>query len=249
MNRILLYEVEREVAQSTRFRVHGVRANHLATTLHAAVGMSFKVGLLDGPLGRGTVIETAADSTLLEVEFEADPVTRPQIDLVVALPRPKALKRLLPQIAAFGVDRLCLVNAARVEKPYFSTQYLEPAHYEPLLDEGLMQGAHTQRPRIQIERRFRPFVEDHLDEFCGEALRFVGDPGTEPRVPPAIGEARVVIAIGPDTGFVPFERDLLAARGFQPLRFAQSTLRVDTACIAALAAIDVLRRLRGNPVP
>ena len=54
----------------------------------------------------------------------------------------------------------------------------------------------------------------------------------------ALGGAPLILE-----AFVPFERELLATRGFRPLRFAQTTLRVDTACIAALAAIDLLRRL------
>jgi len=39
---------------------------------------------------------------------------RPGIDLLLAVPRPKALRKILPAAASLGVDRIVLVNAARV---------------------------------------------------------------------------------------------------------------------------------------
>jgi RsmE family RNA methyltransferase len=39
---------------------------------------------------------------------------------------------------------------------------------------------------------------------------------------------RLVLAIGPEGGWVPFERELLAAHGFSPLALGLRTLRTET---------------------
>jgi 16S rRNA U1498 N3-methylase RsmE len=44
---------------------------------------------------------------------------RPKVDLVLALPRPLRLERLLPVISCMGVGRLVLIGASKVEKGYF----------------------------------------------------------------------------------------------------------------------------------
>ena len=43
-------------------------------------------------------------------------------------------------------------------------------------------------------------------------------------------------------GFVPFEIEALSTAGFTPVSMGERTLRVDTATIALLAQIDLLRR-------
>jgi 16S rRNA U1498 N3-methylase RsmE len=44
---------------------------------------------------------------------------RPTVDLILALPRPQKLKRLLPIISSLGVDNIYLIGAKKVEKDYF----------------------------------------------------------------------------------------------------------------------------------
>ena len=54
---------------------------------------------------------------------------------------------------------------------------------------------------------------------------------------------RVVLAVGPEGGLLPYEVDAFAAAGFTPVSMGPRTLRVETACVALLAQIDLLRRL------
>jgi len=240
MNLILLSESDREADSRSRFTLRDARARHALAVLRACVGDTYVVGLRDGPCGRAVVVAIDEGALQLEVEFEPVEPTRPRFDLVIAMPRPKAWKRLLPQIAQFEVDRVVVVNAARVEKPYFSTQYLEREHYTPLLEEGLMQAKRTRVPSIFIEPLFRPFVEDRIDAWLGPGRRVVLDPAANSSLGTAIRsmhrDERIAIAIGPDTGFVPFEIDCLTNRGFVPASFGSSILRTDTAAVAAMGA-------------
>jgi RsmE family RNA methyltransferase len=241
VNLLLLQETDH--VAGARFRIDGPRARHVREVLGAGPGATLRAGLLDGPLGTATVAADDGEHVVLDLALEA-PATPPSgLELVLAIPRPKMLRRLLPQIAAMGVDSIVLLRTWRVEKPYLTAKVLEPETYRPLLHEGLMQGRSTREPKVRVEPLFRPYVEDRMaQEFAGARCLVAHPLATEPlaSVAPSPDE-RVVIAIGPEGGFVPFEIEALSAAGFTPVSMGERTLRVDTATIALLAQIDLLR--------
>ena len=99
--------------------------------------------------------------------LEPDTPPRPAIDLLLAAPRPKVMRRLWAQIAALGVGQIILTNAEKVERNYFDTHMLAPDTYRPLLIEGLQQARDTRLPSVSIHRRFRVLIEDELDRLLG----------------------------------------------------------------------------------
>ena len=115
---------------------------------------------LDGPRGVGTVQSISDDEIELRCCFEATIPSRPRIDVLLALPRPKVLRRLWAQFAALGVGQIILTNAERVERHYFDTHVLTSDCYRPLLVEGLQQARDTRLPIVSIHRRFKVLVED-----------------------------------------------------------------------------------------
>ena len=247
MNLILLEP--REVGSDGVVRVSDGRAAHLRNVLRVSAGQTVRVGLVDGPFGSATVTGLDDDGVGLRCTFEADPPPRPRVDLLLAVPRPKVLRRLWAQIAALGVGRVILTNAERVERPYFDTHFLDPAIYRPLLIEGLQQARDTRVPEVSIHRRFKPLIEDELEGLSGRALRLVAEPGGSKSVSETIraqtDARRVLLAIGPEGGWNAFELDLLGAQGFERVSMGPRTLRTDTACLALLAlAHDALSPLR-----
>jgi RsmE family RNA methyltransferase len=203
--------------------------------LRAGEGDVLRVGLVGGYVGTAAVLRLTGDELVLRPSFTDAPPPRPGIDLLLAIPRPKALRRVLPAAASLGVDRIVLVNAARVEKSYFDSKVLDPAAVRDLLVLGLEQGRDTQLPEVLLRERFRPFVEDELDALWPDAQRLVAHPGTGPA--PARRSPRAVVAIGPEGGWVPFEIDLLRARGFIPFTLGPRALRVEVALPYAVGAI------------
>jgi RsmE family RNA methyltransferase len=162
------------------------------------------------------------------------------VDVLLALPRPKVLRRLWAQIAALGVGRIVLTNAERVERHYFDTHVLTSECYRPLLVEGLQQARDTRLPIVSIHRRFRVLIEDDLDGLFGRGLRLVADPAAARPAAAIVRESvdeRVLLAVGPEGGWNGFEVQLLEAHGFQPVGMGVRTLRTDTACIALLALV------------
>src|SRR5438309_1383191 len=72
----------------------------------------------------------------------------------------------------------------------------------------------------------------HLREVLGPGERWLLHPGDDgPRQP---GQGRLALAIGPEGGWVPFERTLLEAQGFRTLGFGARTLRTETVVPFAL---------------
>ncbi len=202
--------------------------------LRAAGGDVLHVGLLGGRVGQGEVLQLSERELLLRVTLKEDPPPRPRIDLLLALPRPKALRKLLPAAASMGVDRIVLLNAARVEKSYFESKVF--AQVEELLLQGLEQARDTRLPEVLVRDRFRPFVEDELDALFPQGARLVAHPlgaGPAPH-----REGRALLAVGPEGGWVPFEIELLQQRGFAPFSLGPRPLRVEVAVPYALGALS-----------
>jgi RsmE family RNA methyltransferase len=166
------------------------------------------------------------------------------------VPRPKVLRRLWAQLAALGVGRLILTNAARVERNYFDSHVLDEQIYRPLLIEGLQQARDTRVPIVSVHRQFRKLVEDELDTLCPQHVRLVADPGDaeSPRdAARAAMDSRVLLAIGPEGGWNAFELELLRARGFERVSIGSRTLRTDTACVALLSLVHDGLAARATP--
>jgi RsmE family RNA methyltransferase len=236
MNLLLLRE--EDFLPDGTARLTGRRLLHAREVLRAAQGDVLRVGRLNGNVGTGEVLALDEAHLLLRCDLSTPPPERPGIDLLLALPRPKALRKVLPAAASLGVDRIVLINAARVEKSYFDSKAL--SQLDELLLLGLEQGRDTRPPQILVRERFRPFVEDELDAAFPDSSRLLAHPAAEGAAPRR--EGRVLLAIGPEGGWVPFEVKLLAERGFVPFTLGPRPLRVEVALPYALGALRSARQ-------
>jgi RsmE family RNA methyltransferase len=243
MNLLLLRD--EDFTEDGTVRLTGRRAAHAREVLRVEPGEALRVGRLGGLVGTGEVLESAPGLLRLRVSLTEPPPPRAGVDLLLAIPRPKALKRILPAVASLGVDRVVLVNAARVEKSYFDSKVLDPAFVEELLVQGLEQARDTRLPEVLVRERFRPFVEDELDALFGtQALRLLPHPpSTQPLAALGVqGAERVVLAVGPDGGWVPFEVELLEAHGFASFSLGSRVLRGEVAVPVLLGQVALLRQ-------
>lgn len=213
------------------------RATHLRRVLRVTPGQSVRVGMIDGPYGTGTVESVDERRVSLRCDFAGDIPSRPRVDVLLALPRPKVMRRLWAQLAALGVGRIILTNAGRVERDYFDTHILTEATYHPLLIEGLQQARDTRLPLVSIHRQFKILVEDQLHDLFSSGTRLTADPSGQASIAETLvtRDERVLLAIGPEGGWSEFELSLLAAHGFTAVGLGRRTLRVDTACVALLS--------------
>lgn len=237
MNRILFEPAEIAGDLAT---FGGARAEHVRTVLHGEVGQILKTGELDGPIGTGEIVEMG-ESIRVRVRHTDAPLP-PWVDLVLAPPRPRVLKRLLPQLATLGVGRIVLVGAKKVEKDFWGATLLKEEIYRPLLVDGLMQGCVSSRvPTLETRRNFRKFVTDELDARFPTASRLVAHPygadGGGAANGARSGAGRLLLAIGPEGGWTDEEVALLEAHGFARHSLGPRILRTDTATVALLAQL------------
>jgi RsmE family RNA methyltransferase len=239
---ILLLE-DREIAPDGTARLGGRRALHVATVLRAAPGERIVVGLLGGRIGEAEVRAVARDEVLLAVALDRAPPPPSPVSLLLALPRPKILRKVLQAAAAMGVKRVALVGSYRVEKSYFDSPLLAPAALQEQLLLGLEQGRDTVLPAVTVHRFFKPFVEDHLDATFAGAARLLAHPVDAPHVERvAVAAPRAVVAIGPEGGWTAYEAESLQARGFAPFSLGPRPLRVDQAVPFAVGQAEILLR-------
>lgn len=225
MNLLLL--LERDFVAADRVRLGDRRRDHAATVLGARTGDELRVGLVGGAVGSGRVLRLDAEALELEVVLDREPPPKLPLRLVLALPRPKVLRRVLQAVAALGVESLVLVNARRVEKSYWQSPFLESDAVSAQLLLGLEQAGDTRPPAVELRPRFKPFAEDELPALAAGTRALVAHPAGATPCPRAV-TSPVTLAIGPEGGFIPYEIDRLAAAGFMAVHLGPRILRVET---------------------
>ncbi len=209
--------------------IKGERARHMERVLAVQSGDCIRVGLINGPIGEGCVLAgNAAEGYRLSVVLNQSPPEPRPLMLVLALPRPKVLKRTLQLVAGLGVKHVILLNSARVEKSFWSTPWLaaESIHQQCL--EGLSQVRDTLVPRVELRHLFRPFVEDELPALMSGRRALLADPlGASPC--PYRLQQPALLLVGPEGGWVPFERALLEGMGVEMVHCGERILKVDWA--------------------
>jgi 16S rRNA (uracil1498-N3)-methyltransferase len=216
--------------------VRGKRAHHIATVHRAVPGKTLKAGLVGGRVGRAVVVSCDRDRVELDVELTADPPAPLPCTLVLALPRPIVLRRILAAVATFGIKRVLLVGGARVEKSYWMSPVLGDEAIREALVLGLEQGCDTVLPVVEQKQRFRPFAEDELAEIADGTLALVAHPGNGAPCP-RVEAGAVTLAVGPEGGYVDFELELLAEAGFQEVTLGTRPLRTEHAIPALLGRL------------
>ena len=210
------------------------RAIHICDVLKSTVGDQRRVGLRDGLQGQGEVTSIQDGAVHLSVELHDSPPPRHHFDLVLALPRPKMLRRIFRAVAEFGVQNLYLINSARVEKSYWQSPLLKADAIDQALIAGMERSRDTIAPRVHLCPRFRPFVEDQLIQICAGRPCWIADM----EAPVALSDRSTtpaVVMIGPEGGFVPFEIQLAEQIIAQRAHLGTRVLSVDTALTTVLA--------------
>jgi RsmE family RNA methyltransferase len=233
---LLLLE-DADLVGTDRAVLRGRRLRHLHEVHRAEAGDALRIGRLGGLMGEGRLLRLDASEAEIAIEsLDRPPPAKLPVTLLLALPRPKMLKRTLQTVASMGVAQLVLLNSYRVEKSFWQTPFLSPEALREQLILGLEQARDTVLPDVSIEKRFKPFVEDRLPQLAAGTLGLVGHPGDYPACPRAVEQA-VTLAIGPEGGWIPYEVARLQDAGLQPVQLGERILRVETAVPVLLSRL------------
>jgi len=235
MNLILLYQDD-FIENTDRVRLQDRRLKHVLEVHRASVGDELCVGVLNGQIGLGKVTLLSQSVLEMEVRLERAPPPALPLTLILALPRPKVLRRVLRSVSSLGVKKIVLLNCLRVEKSFWQSPLLSESSVKEQLILGLEQARDTVLPEVLFRPLFKPFVEDELPEMITGTLPLVAHPhGTAP-CPREVKRA-VTLAIGPEGGFIPYEIEKLIACGFNPVQMGERILSVETAVPALIAGL------------
>jgi 16S rRNA (uracil1498-N3)-methyltransferase len=245
-------------------RVGGRRARHVEKVLGLSPGDALQAGVVGGRMGTARVLSVGPDELVLAPVLDVDPPPPSPVSLLLALPRPKILRKVLAAVASMGVKRLVLVGSFKVEKSYWSSPLLAATGLRTELVAGLEQGRDTVLPEVTARRLFKPFLEDELDVLLPEPVRLLAHPteaepldalfrgGSPPSLSkgnppgdaaePPRDERRAALAIGPEGGWTEYEAARLREKGFRAFSLGPRVLRVDTAVPYAIAQAELWLR-------
>jgi 16S rRNA (uracil1498-N3)-methyltransferase len=238
----LLILTEKDRLSGDLFAIGGKRRRHIINVLRSSVGDSLGVGLVDGPTGSGVIESSEKGKFVLNCTWQEETaIDDPPVELILALPRPQTLKKVLQTAATMNVANIHIINANRVQQCYFNSSTMAPETIRKNLLEGLSQGKTTRLPKVTVNQRFKCFFEETLprliSDHSGEPLKLVADVDADTYINKSLlaNRSRIYLAIGPEGGWVPFELELMHQQGFVPITIGHWPLRVENAVVATLA--------------
>jgi RsmE family RNA methyltransferase len=212
------------------------RLQHLRQVLNAQPGDCIRVGEVGGLMGEATLLTIDQHSATLVAELHTTPPAKLPLTLVLALPRPKMLRRILRCVAELGVRELHLLNGYRVEKSFWQTPVLDSGAVRGYLLQGLEQARDTVLPEVHCHRRFKPFVEDRLPRMTAGREALLAHPGDYRPCPRGL-RGETLLVVGPEGGFIPYEVTKLQQAGCATVSLGPRILRVENAVTALLGRL------------
>ena len=194
--------------------------------LELKAGDTLKVGIQNGKRHLTQVVEVSETAVRIKPLYEEPVPAKLPVTLIVAMPRPKVLRRLIMDAVTLGVEKIILLHSYRVDKSYWQTPFLQQLDQYVTL--GLEQAGDTVAPKIEIYKRFKPFVEDQLPSLISaDCPAYVAHPYSDTQMPFAIQHPCTVV-IGPEGGFIPYEVELLVKNGCQAMSLGNRIIRTET---------------------
>jgi RsmE family RNA methyltransferase len=226
MNLLLLFP--EDLSADNQALISGRRLRHMHETLKSKQGDTLKVGLLNQQIGQAVITDLKEDSAKLEIEWQKAPPAALPLTLIIGLPRPKMLKRIIQTATTMGVKQIYFINSWKVEKSFWQSPWLSDEKILENCTLGLEQALDTVMPEIHIRKLFKPFVEDELPGIAENTLSLVAHPGEAAPCPHHVDQATTLV-IGPEGGFTEYEVGKLKEAGCQGVHLGERILRVETA--------------------
>ena len=211
------------------------KVTHIKEVLKSKVGDTLTIGEMGGNLGKATIAGINDNEVQLrDVTLYKKPPAKLDLTVILALPRPKVLRRLIMDMTSLGVNKLIIVNSYRSQKSYWQSPLLN--RIDEFVFEGLQQAIDTVPLEVELKKRFKPFVEDEFPALLGNAVIAhpyalqswkayldglkckSSDKETMPKI----------LCIGAEGGWIDYEVDLLCKHGCTAVSLGERILRTET---------------------
>ena len=216
------------------------QVTHIKEVLKSKVGDSLTIGEIGGNLGKATIAEINDNEVLLtDVTLDKKPPAKLDLTVVLALPRPKVLRRLIMDMTSLGVNKLIIVNSYRSQKSYWQSPLLN--RIDEFVFEGLQQAIDTVPLEIELKKRFKPFVEDEFPALVADKEQsdaVIAHPYASQSWKTYLDGLKSkdsnnetmpkVLCVGAEGGWIDYEVDLLCKHGCTAVSLGERILRTET---------------------
>ena len=212
------------------------QVTHIKDILKSKIGDSLTIGEIGGNIGKATISEINNNEVLLtDIILDKKPPAKLDLTVILALPRPKVLRRLIMDMTSLGINKLIIVNSYRTQKSYWQSPLLN--RIDEFVFEGLQQAIDTVPPVIEFRKRFKPFVEDEFLALLSDKEQdnaVIAHPYATQTWKTYLDEAKCktnnmpkVLCIGAEGGWIDYEVDLLCQHGCTSVSLGQRILRTE----------------------
>ena len=220
------------------------QVTHIKEILKSKVGDSLTIGEIGGNIGKATIAQINNNEVLFtDITLSKKPPAKLDLTVVLALPRPKVLRRMIMDMTSLGVNKLIIVNSYRTQKSYWQSPLLN--RIDEFVFEGLQQAIDTVPLVVEFKKRFKPFVEDEFPALsldnrgCQEqGNAVIAHPYASQSWKTYLDVAKCkttnketmpkVLCIGAEGGWIDYEVDLLCKHGCTAVSLGQRILRTET---------------------
>ncbi|MDH5833109.1 16S rRNA (uracil(1498)-N(3))-methyltransferase [Luteimonas kalidii] len=243
--RVMRAHIDLPLAVGTRLALPEAAAAHLVRVLRLREGDACVLFNGDGHDYHARIVTADKRRTVVEVTgAEAVDNESPlRVTLVQGIARGEKMDLILQKATELGVARFVPVDAERTEVRLDGPRLARRIEHW----RGVVVAACEQCGRARVPALEAPLPIAVIAEAAAHArLRLTLDPQGPHMLPdlagrmPDDGGGEIVLAIGPEGGWAPRDREHLRAAGFEGLRLGPRILRTETAGLAAIAALQAL---------
>lgn len=213
------------------------RAVHILKILRRREGDTFDAGTVNGPRGKATLATITPDALTLTFAWDPPLPPLPETTLLIGLPRPQTARDILRDATTLGATRIHFVATERADRNYATSTLWTSGEWRRHCLTGAAQAFDTRIPEVTWTHTLASALTNLSPSSAADANRLALD-NYEASVPlRSAGAGKIVLALGPERGFGPADRDTLRGAGFTLAHLGPRVLRVETATVAALAII------------
>jgi 16S rRNA (uracil1498-N3)-methyltransferase len=230
--------VELPLQAGARVVLPELTANHLARVLRLRAGDACVLFNGDGQDHDGRIASIGKREVVVELQASRAVHTesRLRVTLLQGIARGEKMDLILQKATELGVAAVIPVMAERTEvKLDAERAEKRVAHWRSVIASACEQSGRARLPELSAPAP----LHDAARSIAGDAMRLTLDPtGDVSLATVQVTTGAVVVAIGPEGGWSPRDRDTLSAAGFTGLRLGPRILRTETAGLAAIAALQ-----------
>ncbi|AOP33935.1 16S rRNA (uracil(1498)-N(3))-methyltransferase [Leptospira tipperaryensis] len=247
---LLICKEEWRIGNSNRFRIiDPIKIKHILEILHKGVGDRLKAGIVDQSLGQWLIEELGPK----EIVGTFKPILRPkprfpEVHILLAINRPPTVRKILELAGTWGVGGIRFFLTKNSRKDYLTSPVWKPDEIEKELLEGMEQGKNIFLPKVELDFQNDPktilletlknqnFNFRFLLDRKGKSITQISEEWKNKNL--EYSENRILVAIGPESGFVKKEIDFWKENRFESVNVSGRVLRTETAVAFLLSRLE-----------